>query len=147
MNEKSGLYQNQGENQIKEIIRAARFSMFFLDQDQRVTLKDIGDREQIRRWAAEAGASLTERKLESQFRCNGSDGYLSWINNTLQIENTANTTLGGVDFDFQVFESPTDLWERIAEINIENNKSRVVAGLLLGLEGEERSRDQGCRYP
>ena len=137
LNEKSGLYQNQGENQIKEIIRAARFSMFFLDQDQRVTLKDIGDREQIRRWAAEAGASLTERKLESQFRCNGSDGYLSWINNTLQIENTANTTLGGVDFDFQVFESPTDLWERIAEINIENNKSRVVAGYCWDWKGKK----------
>ena len=67
LNKKSGFYQNQGENQIKEIIHTARLSVFFLDQDQRVTLNDIGEREEIRRRAAEAGATLTELKLESQF--------------------------------------------------------------------------------
>ena len=137
LNEKSGLYQNQGENQIKEIIETARFSVFFLDQDQRVTLKDIGDQEQIRRWAEESEAELTEHKLESQFRCNGSDGYLSWVNNALQIEQTANRTLLGVDFDFRVFESPNDLWLRIAELNEENNKSRVVAGYCWDWKGKK----------
>ena len=137
LNEKSGLYQNQGDNQINEIIRAARFSIFFLDQDQRVTLKDIGDREQIRRWAEEAGANLTESKLESQFRCNGSDGYLSWLDNTLQIKQTANKSLAGVDFDFCVFESPNDLWERIAELNRENSTSRVVAGYCWDWKGKK----------
>lgn len=42
LNEKSGLYSNLGENQIKEIIAAASCSIFFLDEDQTVTLKDIG---------------------------------------------------------------------------------------------------------
>jgi hypothetical protein len=32
LNEKSGLYGNQGINQIHEIIRAARFSVFFIDE-------------------------------------------------------------------------------------------------------------------
>ena len=32
LNEKSGFYQNQGENQVKEIIRAAKCSVFFLDR-------------------------------------------------------------------------------------------------------------------
>ncbi len=51
LNEKSGLFKNLGENQIKEIIETARFSIFILDEDQRITLKDIGEKEEIRRWA------------------------------------------------------------------------------------------------
>ena len=134
LNEKTGFYQ-QGENQIKEIIWTAKSSVFFLDQDQRVTLKDIGDRDEIRRWAAQAGADLTELKLESQFRCNGSEGYLSWVNNTLAIEKTANTTLADVDYDFRVFESPNDLWEQIAKLNKASNKARLVAGYCWDWKG------------
>ena len=42
LNEKSGMFQNMGENQIKEIIHAAACSVFFIDESQRVTLSDIG---------------------------------------------------------------------------------------------------------
>ena len=137
LNEKSGLYQNQGENQIKEIIGAGRCSIFFLDQDQRVTLRDIGDREAIRRWCTEAGARLTELRLESQFRCNGSDGYLSWVNNTLEVEETANRDLTGIDYDFQVFDSPNELRQRIVELNRESNKARMVAGYCWEWKGKK----------
>jgi len=137
LNEKSGFYQNQGDNQIKEIMLASRLSVFFLDQDQRVTLKDIGSRDEVRRWAKKLGADLTEMKLESQFRCNGSDGYLSWINNTLQIEDTANTTLAGIDYDFQVFDSPNDLRTKIVALNQENNKARMVAGYCWDWRGKK----------
>ena len=44
LNEKSGLYSNLGENQVKEIINASKFSVFFVDEDQRVTMKDIGNK-------------------------------------------------------------------------------------------------------
>ncbi|MDA0994935.1 MAG: DUF2075 domain-containing protein [Proteobacteria bacterium] len=137
LNEKSGFYQNQGDNQIKEIIRASRLSIFFLDQDQRVTLKDIGGREEVRRWATQLGVDLTELKLESQFRCNGSDGYLSWINNTLQIEATANETLAGIEYDFQVFDSPKDLRQKITQLNQERNKARMVAGYCWDWKGKK----------
>lgn len=43
LNAKSGMFQNLGENQIKEIINAAKLSIFFIDEDQRVTFKDIGE--------------------------------------------------------------------------------------------------------
>ena len=43
LNAKSGMFSNLGENQIKEIIKASAFSVFFIDEDQKVTLKDIGD--------------------------------------------------------------------------------------------------------
>ncbi|HUZ92942.1 MAG TPA: DNA/RNA helicase domain-containing protein, partial [Candidatus Paceibacterota bacterium] len=37
LNEKSGMFKNLGENQIKEIIQTAKLSIFFIDEDQKVT--------------------------------------------------------------------------------------------------------------
>lgn len=137
LNEKSGLFQNKGENQIKEIVQASGLSLFFLDQDQRVTLKDIGSKSEIRRWAKAGGAEVTELKLESQFRCNGSDGYLAWVNSALQKESTANENLVGVDYDFRVISSPNELRDLIYERNIIQNKARLVAGYCWDWKGKK----------
>lgn len=128
LNEKSGLYQNLGEHQIKEIINAACFTVFFLDESQKVTLKDIGDKDTIRKWAAHFGAAVEEMTLTSQFRCNGSNGYLAWLDNTLDIRETANPTLDVAEFDFRVVDSPTELRRLILEKNRERNRARLVAG-------------------
>lgn len=79
LNGKSDLYGNRGINQTHGIIRSARLSVFFIDESQRVTLKDIGSVEEIKRWAAVDGAKVYEEELSSQFRCNGSDGYLCLV--------------------------------------------------------------------
>lgn len=128
LNAKSGMFSHLGENQIMEIIRASKFSIFFIDEDQRVTLKDIGEKGEIRRWAVEQGAVVTEYALESQFRCNGSDGYLAWLDNMLQIRQTANETLADIDYDFKVIDDPKELHTIIVERNKKNNKARLVAG-------------------
>ncbi|MFZ2835822.1 MAG: DUF2075 domain-containing protein [Candidatus Saccharimonadales bacterium] len=128
LNEKSGLFNHLGENQVKEIIASSKFSIFFVDEDQKVTLKDIGDKEEIRFWANRMGAKVTSLSLESQFRCNGSDGYLSWLDNALQIRDTANRTLDGIDYDFKVIDSPMELHKIITEKNILKNKARLLAG-------------------
>jgi hypothetical protein len=128
LNEKSGLFQNLGENQIKEIIQAAKSSIFFIDEDQRVTWKDIGEIKEIEKWAHKLGATVHNMDLQSQFRCNGSDGYLAWLDNVLQIKETANETLEGIDYDFRVFDSPNKLREAILKKNKINNKARLVAG-------------------
>jgi uncharacterized protein len=128
LNAKSGMFKNLGENQIKEIISASKFSVFFIDEDQKVTLDDIGDKETIRHWAKKLKANVVELKLESQFRCNGSDGYLAWLDNTLQIRATANITLKANDYDFRIIASPAELNNIIREKNREKNKARLVAG-------------------
>ena len=74
------------------------------------------------------GRKVNETDLSSQFRCNGSDGYLAWLDNTLQIRETANPTLEGIDYDFRIFSSPVELRDAIIEKNKINNKSRMVAG-------------------
>ena len=67
----SGMFHNMGENQIKEMIHAAKCSVFFIDESQRVTLQDIGSVDEIRKWAEKENAQITEMELVSQFRCNG----------------------------------------------------------------------------
>lgn len=128
LNLKSGLFNNLGENQILEIIHAAKFSVFFVDDRQRVHIKDIGSRKAIEKIAESCGATVHIDKLSSQFRCNGSDGYLSWLDNTLQIKETANIRLSPEDYDFKIFSDPNELFETIREKNKINNQSRVVAG-------------------
>lgn len=128
LNSKSGMYSNLGENQIKELIHASKFAVFFIDEDQKVTFKDIGTKDEIRRWAHFHGADVYESELSSQFRCSGSDGYLSWLDHLLQIRETANTEFIKNGFDFRVFDSPDDLQQLIFEKNKERNSARMVAG-------------------
>ncbi len=128
LNEKSGMFQNKGENQIKEIINASKFSIFFIDENQKVTLKDIGSEDLIKKYAKDLGAGIYTYELDSQFRCNGSDGYIAWLNNVLEIKETANFDIDGFDYDFKVFDDPNEMRKIIEEKNKTNNKSRIVAG-------------------
>lgn len=128
LNEKSGIFSNLGANQVKEIINASKCSIFLIDENQQVTLKDIGSKDEIKKWASRAGAAIHEYELPSQFRCNGSDGYLAFIDHLLQIRDTANYDLSDLNFDFQLMDSPVELFETIKEKNNVDNKSRLVAG-------------------
>jgi uncharacterized protein len=128
LNEKSGMFQNLGENQIKEIINASKLSIFFIDERQRVTLKDVGSVQMIEKFASLYGAKVTKAKLESQFRCNGSDGYLAWIDDVLQIRETANANYFDSNYDFRIYSDPNELRNEIEKLNKVNNKSRIVAG-------------------
>lgn len=125
---KSGFYKNEGENQIKEIIGSAKTSVFFIDEAQKVTWADIGEKESIRNFAKEAGAELQEYQLTSQFRCNGSDDYLAWLEQFLGVKPSDGQVFSRESFDFQVFDNPTDLHEEIKRLNKLNGKSRMVAG-------------------
>lgn len=127
LNEKSGMFQNLGENQVKEIINAAKTSIFFVDDFQMVTTKDIGNTNEIKKWCRYFNAEVYEDTLLSQFRCNGSDSYLSWIDNVLEI-NLEATDDFDFDYDIRICDSPEEVRKLILEKNKINNKSRMVAG-------------------
>lgn len=129
LNLKSGMYGNLGENQVKEIIRASKISVFFIDEDQIVTMKDIGTVAEIKKQATAMGSKIhfgDSLKLTSQFRCNGSNGYIAFLDNVLQIRSTANTSFD-LDYDIKVFDSPVDMREALRAKN-GNNKARMIAG-------------------
>ncbi|MCI5631280.1 MAG: DUF2075 domain-containing protein [Bacilli bacterium] len=130
LNEKSGLFHNEGENQIKEIINAAKISVFFIDEDQRISTKDIGSIKEIKKWAALLGSKVhfnDSLVLSSQFRCNGSDSYLAFLDDVLGIRSTANYNYFDLDYDIKIFDDPNMMKEELKKTNT-NNKSRLIAG-------------------
>lgn len=128
LNAKSGMFQNMGENQIKEIIHAAMCSVFFIDESQRVTTSDIGSVEEIEKWALYEGAEVSHMELQSQFRCNGSDGYLAWLDHVLEIRETANYDINDIDYDIRICDTPNEVRDIVVEKNSSPNHARLLAG-------------------
>lgn len=128
LNEKSGMFRNKGENQVKELIKGSKFTIFFIDENQKVTLSDIGSVEMIKHYAEQYNAEVISCELTSQFRCDGSDGYIAWLDDVLQIRNTANKNDLGMDYDIRLYDDPNAMLAEIERLNERNNKSRVMAG-------------------
>jgi DUF2075 family protein len=125
---KSGMFKNLGENQVKEIIKTAKTSVFFIDEAQKVTWSDVGEISMIEEQAKLVGAIVERLELTSQFRCSGSDDYMAWLDETLGVGPGSTHYFSPEKFDFQIFDSPLEMHNKIKEKNKVNNKSRVVAG-------------------
>ena len=121
----------KGENQVKECIAASLFTIFLIDEDQRITYKDIGSKEEIHKWADLLGSRVIENEgtiLKSQFRCNGSDQYIQLVKNILQIGEYIDIDFSDLNFDIRVFDDPNEMRDLLRDKNKENNKARMVAG-------------------
>ena len=131
VDESHRLCKHYGHNQIEDIIRSSQINVFFIDEDQRVTVKDLGTVDLIKQFAEMYHSKIIDDPsltLKSQFRCNGSDGYMQFLDNVLGIRETPNTSLDGLDYDIRVFDSPSKMKEELEKINAINNKARIVAG-------------------
>jgi DUF2075 family protein len=72
---------------------------------------------------------VVEFELQAQFRCNGSDAFVNWVNNTLGIRRTANVIWDKhEEFDFRIFPSPAALEDAIRAKAQEGFTSRMTAG-------------------
>ena len=137
LQKKSGVHYNIGENQIKEIIHASLLSVFFVDEKQIVTLRDIGTISNIKYFAKLDHAKVSEYELVSQFRCGGSDSYLDFIDQLLYNKRLSSKFY----FDFQVLDSPQELRELIQCKNTHNN-ARLVAGFCWTRNAKEADNQQ-----
>lgn len=125
---KSGLFQNKGENQMREIIHASRVSVFFIDERQRISSKDYGSIAAIEEGAAKENSHIVKGdglKLLSQFRCNGSDAYLSFVDSFLDGKNAIPEDL---DFDFRLYTDPCRMRKDLRLLNEADNRSRMLSG-------------------
>ena len=117
--------------QLYEILKVAKISVLFIDDNQIVRPGEIGSIAYVKEYAKSKNVQVIEFELESQFRCNGSDGFINWLNNTLAIKNTANVIWNEGDestFDFRIMKSPTELENTINDRITEGNTGRMVAG-------------------
>ncbi|MBD5350299.1 MAG: DUF2075 domain-containing protein [Bacteroides sp.] len=54
---------------------------------------------------------VIEIELTDQFRCNGNDGYLEWLNDVLYNGGKGEKTFS--NYEFEVFDNPNDLYKKI----------------------------------
>ncbi len=127
---KSGIYRNLGENQVAELIAASRVTVFFLDETQSVTWRDIGTREEILTCARDAGVPVEDVELAVQFRCTGADDYVDWVDRVLGIAPGLDDAWLSGSYLVDVADSPEDLAAEIDRWNADDpaRSSRLVAG-------------------
>lgn len=116
--------------QIDELFRAAKVCVFFIDDVQRVRPDEIGSTSYIKEKAEEKGYEVFQYELKAQFRCSGSENFVSWLDNTLAINKTPDVIYDTSrdDFEFKIAASPKDLEEMIKAKAEEGYCARMVAG-------------------
>ena len=117
-----------GLPQIDELVHIARVSVFFIDDRQIVRPGEVGSSDLIQEAAKRAGAKLLEYELDAQFRCSGSDGFINWVDNTLEVRRTANVLWKRDDpYEFRVMNSVEELEQTIRQ-KATQGSARLVAG-------------------
>ncbi|MHB1454293.1 MAG: DNA/RNA helicase domain-containing protein [Saccharofermentanales bacterium] len=139
-----GAYMYKGQNQVEDIVKASRISVFFIDDNQRIRPDDIGTVCEITRAAIKFGSAITEMELVAQFRCAGAEGFINWVDHTLQIRDTAN--YDGWDpesFRFEICDTPHQVKDKIASHVSAGEKARILAGYAWKWTAEDEGNRNG----
>jgi len=117
--------------QVDELLKVARLSIFFIDENQIVRPNEIGSIQLIQEAANRFGVSkseIAEFELQTQFRCSGSDAYLQWVDKVLGVHDSDFTRFDA-RMGFEIFDSPSAMMNAIRQRNREQrNSARIVAG-------------------
>lgn len=118
-----------GKTQIDDVLDASRVGVFFIDDLQVVRPGEVGSTNLIREAAARRGIEVREFQLEAQFRANGSDAFIQWVDNTLELARTPQI-LWPVDdpFEFRIVGSVRELERLVRRRAGEGWTARLVAG-------------------
>lgn len=77
--------------------------------------------------------NVIELTLQSQFRCNGSDNYLDWLDEVLyKPYSEVHTTFSEEEYTFQIFDSPHKLYEKIKSLDNPQATPKQVSRLAAG---------------
>lgn len=74
-------------------------------------------------------------ELYSQFRCNGSDNYLDWLDILLYKSHEGLTTINldfKKDYYFEICDSPADLETKIRSLNMPDENEKQIARIVAG---------------
>ena len=125
--------------QVEQVVRCAKTAVFFIDDHQAIRKGEVGSTDLIKAAAEKYGAVVREEELNSQFRCNGSQNYLDWLEATLGHRSDKRVLTERDNFDFRIFSSPEELYGHIKEKDEQEGVSaRLVAGFCWPWSGELR---------
>ena len=115
--------------QIDELMAAARVPVFLLDQYQVVRPGELGTVEEIRDYAAYRGFQVLEVSLDDQFRCGGSEGFITWVERLLGLApgGPVNWEPDGA-FQVGMVNSPEEMQRRLEEEIAQGFGARMTAG-------------------
>lgn len=114
---------------VEQLISASKVTIFFVDNYQIVRPDEVGSTSYIEEHAKKMNTNVLKFRLEAQFRCQGSDAFINWVNNTLEVERTANIIWSSDEkFDFRIFETPQKLEEAIFSQARNGKTARMTAG-------------------
>lgn len=114
--------------QIDTLVRAAKVTVFFIDDKQAIRGVEIGSAQLVKEAAKRWNAKVEECELTSQFRCNGSDNYMDWLEQVLY-NKPVTAIFHKEDFDLRVFDNPQEMYDQIVVQNaIQGQTARIMAG-------------------
>ena len=117
--------------QVDELIKAAKTTVFFIDDHQVVRPNETGSTQLILEAADRNGADVTAFELETQFRLSGSKAFLTWVDGMLGLTPESATPTWDPDketFDFRIVDSVEQLDALIRTKADEGHSARLTAG-------------------
>ena len=116
--------------QIEELISVARTVAFFVDEKQVVRPEECGSTALILAASKKLGAVVEQIDLEAQFRCGGSDKYVNWVADLLQMSGVKAVEAwdSNSEFDLKIVETPLELEKMVRQRDAEGVSARMSAG-------------------
>ncbi|MEO9263306.1 MAG: DUF2075 domain-containing protein [Candidatus Baltobacteraceae bacterium] len=114
--------------QVDELIEAAKVTVFFIDDYQAVRPGEVGSMKMIREAAVRHDARYESIDLRTQFRCAGSDEYIDWVDQLLEIRKTGVVNLSSGEFSLQLLDDPLEMERVLSERVAEGYSARLTAG-------------------
>ena len=138
--------KQSGKAQIDDILDSTRVSVFFIDDLQVVRPGEVGSTDLIRESAAKRSLEVREFELQAQFRSNGSDSFIRWVDNTLELDRTPQVLWpADDDFDLRIVGSVQQLEYMIRAKAGRGLHSPIGRGVLLAVVGPGSGRPAGRR--
>jgi DUF2075 family protein len=126
---KSRYRRGSGRPLVGEVIDAAKVSVFLLDQQQSVRANEVGSVELIRDYVINAKIPFGMYKLQTQFRCAGSESYIRWVDYVLGLsQNTSLAWKRNADYEVRLFSDVRAMETALRQKISAGSTARMVAG-------------------
>lgn len=114
--------------QIDSLLRVTKILVVFIDDKQAIRSSEIGSSQMMEDCARRNNTDIEHIYLFSQFRCNGSDNYLDWLDQVIY-NKPVTTHFSLSDYDLRLLDSPQEVYDLLSE---KQSQEGITARLMAG---------------